>query len=288
MSHSRSDTALTWTLRASALLSGAVVLLIVWFLVWESLPALQHVGGSRFFADRSWHPVAGADDGQFNLVPMIAGTILATAGAVLVAAPLGIGSAVFAHFYAPPTLRRLYGKVIELQAGIPSVVYGFWGLVVLVPMVARWQPPGASLLSAIVILTWMIMPTIALVSGVTFENLPPAYLQAATALGLSRWRTVCGVVLPAARSGLFTAVLLGTCRAMGETMAVMMVSGNVAQWPHSIFQPVRTLTANIALEMAYAMDVHRSALFVSGMVLMAMIVLLVGVAELVSKGRIYG
>lgn len=284
----RNDVLLVWTLRGCALLTGAVVALIVMFLLLESLPALRDIGIIRFFSDRSWHPASGAAGGQFNLVPMIVGTLLATTGAMLIATPLGIGSAVFAHFYAPRPLGRAYGKVIELLAGIPSVVYGFWGLVMLVPLITRWQPPGTSLLAAIIILTIMIVPTIALVAGAALENLPGEYLHAAAALGLSRWRTVGGVVLPAARSGLFTAVLLGTGRAIGETMAVLMVSGNVVQTPNSVFQPVRTLTANIALEMAYAMGDHRAALFVSGLVLMVMIITLVGLAEVVSKGRIYG
>lgn len=288
MSHSRSDAILVWTLRGCALVTGTLVLLIVLFLLLEALPALRDVGLARFVSDPSWHPAAGSADGEFNLLPMVIATLLATAGAILIATPLGIGSAIFSHYYAPRVVGRAYGKIIELLAGIPSVVYGLWGLVVLVPIIARWQPPGASLLAAVIVLAIMIVPTIALVSGATFDNLPRAYLQSAAALGLSRWRTVSGIVLPAARSGLFTAVLLGTGRAIGETMAVLMVAGNVVQTPHSIFQPVRTLTANIALEMAYAMADHRAALFVSGLVLMVMVVALVSVAEVFSKGRLYG
>ncbi len=283
-----SDTILVWLLRGCGLLTGAITVLIVGFLIWESLPAFRDVGVPRFASDSSWHPSAGPTKGQFNLVPMIAATSLATAGAVLLAAPLGIGSAVFAHFYAPRRLRRAYGKMIELLAGIPSVVYGLWGLVVLVPLISRWHPPGTSLLSAIIILTIMILPTIALLVGAAFDNLPSEYLRASAALGLSRGRTVTSVVFPAVRSGLFTAVLLGTGRAIGETMAVLMVAGNVVQNPTRIFQPVRTITANIALEMAYAMDGHRSALFVSGLLLMAMVIVLVGFAEWVSQGRIHG
>ncbi len=263
-------------------------MLIVGFLFWEALPALREVGVGRFASDASWHPAAGSAEGQFNLVPMIVATSLATAGAVLLAGPLGIGSAVFAHFYAPRRLRHTYGKMIELLAGIPSVVYGLWGLVVLVPLIAKWHPPGTSLLSAIIVLTIMILPTIALLAGAAFDNLPSEYVRASAALGLSRGRTIFSVVLPASRSGLFTAMLLGTGRAIGETMAVLMVAGNVVQNPSSIFQPVRTITANIALEMAYAMDGHRSALFVCGLLLMAMVIVLVGFAEWVSRGLIYG
>ncbi len=288
MSRWRSDTVLVWLLRGCGLLTGAITFVILQFLFLEALPAFRDVGVTRFFTDQSWRPSAGPEDGQFNLVPMIVATLLATTGAILLATPLGIGSAVFAHFYAPSKLRKPYGKMIELLAGIPSVVYGLWGLVVLVPIVASWQPPGTSLLSAIIVLTIMILPTIALLAGATFDNLPSEHLRASAALGLSRGRTVFSVVLPASRSGLFTAVLLGTGRAIGETMAVLMVAGNVVQNPKSIFEPVRTMTANIALEMAYAMDGHRAALFVCGLILMAMVIVLVGFAEWVSQGRIHG
>lgn len=288
LSPSRHDACLVWTLRGCGLLTGALSVMIVLFLLLESLPALRDVGPTRFVSDQSWHPAAGAAKGQFNFVPMIVATLLATGGAVVLAAALGIGSAVFAHFYAPRRLGQAYGKVIELLAGIPSVVYGLWGLVVLVPLVARWQPPGTSLLSAIIILAIMILPTIALLTGAAFDSIPQEYLRASASLGLSRARTVFSVVMPAARSGLFTAILLGTVRAIGETMAVLMVAGNVVQNPDSVFQPVRTMTANIALEMAYATGDHRSALFVCGLILMAMVIVLVGAAEWVNQGRIDG
>ncbi|MCO6455929.1 MAG: phosphate ABC transporter permease subunit PstC [Pirellulaceae bacterium] len=288
MFRSRRDLLLVWLLRSCAVLAGAMVLLIAAFLVLESLPALRVVGLGRFLTDASWHPAAAADEGQFNLLPMLAGTLLATAGAVTVATPLGICSALFCHFYAPPRLARAYRRLIELMAGIPSVVYGLWGLTVLVPMIARWQPPGASLLAAVVVLSIMVLPTIALVADAAVENVPREYLRAAAALGLSRWGTIRGVVLPSARSGLLTGVVLETGRAIGETMAVLMVCGNVVQLPRSVFDPVRTLTANIALEMAYALGDHRSALFVSGLLLLAMIVVLVGAAELTGKERADG
>ena len=288
MSPSHRDAVLTWTIRGCGMLTVAVVLMILGFLLRESLPTLSHLGITRFFSDSSWHPSSGSDGGEFNLVPLIVATMLTTIGAVVIAAPLGVGSAVFSHFYAPRFLGRLYGKVIELLAGIPSVVYGLWGLTVLVPLIGKWQPPGTSLFTAIMILSIMILPTIALFAGAAFDSLPKEHLQAAEALGLSRGRTVLSVVLPAARSGLFTAIILGTGRAVGETMAVLMVAGNVVQNPDSLFQPVRTITANIALEMAYAMGDHRGALFVCGLLLMGIVIVLVGVAESVSRGRIDG
>ncbi|MDC8447492.1 MAG: phosphate ABC transporter permease subunit PstC [Nitrospira sp.] len=278
------DRLLLWLLCGTATIAGAIVLLIVGFLVMEALPVLRHVGFGRFLTDPSWHPA----DGLYNLTPMLWGTLFAMAGSVLIATPLGLLSAVFCHYYAPQIMTRPYRRLIELLAGIPSVVYGFWGLVVLVPLIGSIHPPGPSLLAGIVILTMMILPTIAVMADVSLANVPPQYVCGAAALGLSRWAIVRGVVFPAAKSGLFTGVILETGRAIGETMAILMVCGNVVQTPHSLFDPMRTLTANIALEMAYAFGDHRAALFVSGLVLMGMIVALVAAADWISHGRIYG
>ncbi len=278
------DELLCWVLRGTAAIAGTIVLLIVAFLIVEALPVLHHIGLLRFFTDPSWHPV----EGLYNLTPMLWGTLFAMTGSVLIATPLGILSAVFCHYYAPPALARPYRRLIELLAGIPSVVYGFWGLVVLVPLIAEIQPPGPSLLAGILILTIMILPTITLMADASLANVPQQYVRGAAALGLPRWATIRGVVFPAAKSGLFTGVILETGRAIGETMAILMVCGNVVQIPTSIFDPIRTLTANIALEMAYALGDHRAALFVSGLVLMAMIVALALAAEWISRGRVYG
>jgi len=278
------DRLLLWLLRGAAAIAGAIVVLIVAFLVLEALPVLRHVGVARFFTDPSWHPA----EGFYNLTPMLWGTVFAMVGSVLVATPLGILSAVFCHYYAPPAVARPYRWLIELLAGIPSVVYGFWGLVVLVPLIGAIHPPGPSLLAGIVILTIMILPTIALMADASLAIVPQQYLRGAAALGLPRWATIRGVVFPAAKSGLCTGVILETGRAIGETMAILMVCGNVVQTPHSLFDPIRTLTANIALEMAYALGDHRAALFVSGLVLMGMIAALVAAADWISHGRIYG
>jgi phosphate transport system permease protein len=284
LSHWSIDEFLCWILRGTAAIAGAIVLLIVVFLIVEALPALRHVGLLRFFTDPAWHPA----EGFYNLTPMLWGTLFTMTGSVLIATPLGVLSAVFCHYYAPPALARLYRRLIELLAGIPSVVYGFWGLVVLVPLIAEIHPPGSSLLAGILILTIMILPTIALMADASLANVPQQYIRGAAALGLPRWATIRGVVFPAAKSGLFTGVILETGRAIGETMAILMVSGNVVQIPSSIFDSIRTLTANIALEMAYALGDHRAALFVSGLVLMAMIVALAVSAEWISRGRGYG
>jgi phosphate transport system permease protein len=273
-----SDRLLVWTLRACAAGSAAIVALIAAFVAMESLPALRTVGVARFFTDPSWHPAGGAPAGRFNLLPILIGSVLATGGAVAVAAPLGLASALFCRFYAPAPIGVLYRRLMELLAGIPSVVYGFWGLVVLTPMIRAWQPPGQSLLAATLILAIMILPTIALLAEAGLRGVPRSYLDGAAALGLSRWATIRGVALPAARGAIATAVVLATGRAFGETMAVLMVSGNVVQIPASVFDPVRVLTANIALELGYALGDHRSALYVSGLLLMTVAVALVAVA----------
>jgi len=273
------DTLFLWILRGAAVIAAAIVVLIVGFLALEALPALGTVGPIRFFADASWHPAGGPEAGRFNLLPMLAGTLAVTAGAMALAVPVGLGAAIFGCFYAPAPLARLHRRILEILAGIPSVVYGFWGLVVLAPLIGAWAPPGQSLLAAILILAIMILPTVALMSAAALGAVPRAELSGAAALGLSRWAVIRGVALPAARGGIWTAGLLATGRAIGETMAVLMVAGNIVQMPGSLFDPVRTLTANIALELGYAMDHHRSALFVSGLVLMAMIGGLVFLAD---------
>ncbi len=274
-----SDFWLLWILRFFGAIAGLIVILIVAFLVLETLPVLREVKFTRFFTDSSWNPA----EGLYNLTPMLWGTLLVMLGSVLMATPLGIISAIFCQYYAPPTVARLYRRLIELLAGIPSVVYGFWGLVVLVPLINRLHPPGTSLLAGIAILSLMILPTITLVAEASLAKVPQTYLLGAASLGISRWGIIWGVALPAAKSGLFTGVILEVGRAIGETMAVLMVCGNVVQVPDSIFDPVRTLTANIALEMAYALGNHRSALFVSGLGLMAMIAILAVLAEILSQ-----
>jgi phosphate transport system permease protein len=277
LSRSRTDLPLLWTLRALAALAGAITLLIVAFLILEAWPALQTPGLSHFLIDTSWFPASSTP--QFNLVPMVAGTLAATLGAMLLATPLGIAAALFSRFYAPPAVAIWFRRLLELLAGIPSVVYGFWGLVVLTPLIRQWAPPGQSLLAAILILSLMVLPTIALLSETALRSVPRAYLQGAAALGLSRWATIRGVALPAARSGIMSSILLAAGRAIGETMAVLMVAGNIVKVPDSLFAPVRTLTANIALELGYALDGHRAALFVSGLILLALIVLLVSMSD---------
>ena len=280
----QADRLLVWTLRVLAGIAGAIVFFILAFLIIETLPVLRHVGLSRFFTDSTWHP----GEGLYNLTPMVWGTLFVTVGAVLLATPLGISSSLFCRYYAPPPLGSIYQKVIELLAGIPSVVYGLWGLVILVPFIARLHPPGPSLLAGVAILTVMILPTITLAADSCFSNVPKEYLRGAVALGIGRWAIIRGILMPAAKSGLVTGIVLQTGRAIGETMAILMVCGNVVQTPSNLFDPIRTLTANIALEMAYAIGDHRSALFFSGLLLLLIVFVLAGAAEWINRGRTYG
>ncbi len=269
------DRTTLWLLRIVAATVAAITLSIVLFLAIESIPALGAIGLTRFISDKSWHPSSDL----YNLTPMVFGTALVTLGAIFIATPLGILSAIFCHFYAPAPLATIYRRTIELLGGIPSVVYGFWGLLVLVPLIGKLQPPGTSLLAGILILALMILPTISLLVNVALSNVPKHYIISAAALGMPRWAIVRHVILPIARDGLITGVLLAVGRAIGETMAVLMVCGNVVAVPDSIFAPVRTLTANIALEMSYALGEHRSSLFVTGLVLIAMLIAIVTMAD---------
>ncbi len=267
LSPSRVDAWLAPLLGAIALAVTVLLGLVLIFLVKESWPVLQGGGWLRFFSGEGWFPASG----RFNLLPMLWGTLAAGTGALLIALPLGLSSALFSRFYAPAWLVAPVRQVLALLAGIPSVVYGFWGLTVLVPLIATWEPPGASLLAGILILALMVLPTVALTSEAALAAVPPAYLSGAAALGLDRKGMVLRVALPAARRGIMAGALLAAARALGETMALLMVAGNVVQTPSSLFDPVRVLTANIALEMAYATGDHRSGLFASGLLLMTMV-----------------
>jgi len=265
-------------------MANILVVCILLFLIIESLPALQHVGISAFLTDASWHPA----EGTYNLLPMFTGTIFATIGAVILATPLGICSALFCEYYAPHAMSLGYRTFIELLAGIPSVVYGLWGLVVLVPLIASFQPPGPSLLAGILILTMMIFPTATLVSLSALRQVPNEYIQGATALGCTRWSMIRQIILPNAWPGIHTGIVLQTGRAIGETMAILLVCGNVVQYPSSVFDPIRTLTSNIALEMSYATDIHRASLFLTGLFLLAMVIVLIMSTQRTRANRAYG
>lgn len=273
--HHNADRKLQPILTVLALLSAIFLLLIIAFLLMESWPAM--IGGHwlSFFSDTSWYPL----EGQFGLLPMFCASIAIMAGSMLLATPLGLVSAIYASFYASGWLRTGHRLLMALLAGMPSVVLGLWGLTVLVPVIGQWQPPGASLLAAMLILALMILPTIAMASAAALAAVPVGLMNGAAALGLRRKTQILRVALPAASSGICSALLLAMARALGETMVVLMVAGNVVQYPTGLFEPVRALTANIALEMGYAMGVHRAGLFTSGLILTLVVLLLIWLAH---------
>jgi phosphate transport system permease protein len=279
----RSDEVLLNVLRLLSLVAALVTAFIFIFILKESIPVLTHAGIFGFFNHTTWAP----QEGFYNLVPMIVGSLLAAFFAVLLAAPLGILIAIFCRFYAPAGLAGIARKIVQLLAGIPSVVYGFWGLTILVPLIADFQPPGASLLAGILVLTIMILPTMALAADASFANISSHYLLSASALGLSRFKTIFFIIIPISKRVLFSGLILQTGRALGETMAILMVAGNVVQWPESIFSPIRTLSANMALEMAYARGDHRSALYFSGAILIIFVSILVSISRLFGKDVVH-
>jgi phosphate ABC transporter permease protein PstC len=216
---------------------------------------------------------------------MIVASLGVTLGAMLIGVPLGIAGAVFMNEFLPRTVMRVIKPAIELLAGIPSVVFGFLGVMVLAPLIrARLGGPGLSLLAAAVILGIMILPTIISISTDALGAVPNAYREGALALGATRWQSVYRVTIKAARSGILASVILAMGRALGETMAVIMVAGNTVKIPRAVTDPVRTLTANIALEMSNATGMAREALFATGVVLFVVIMILNGVALSAIKG----
>jgi len=251
------------------------LLFILFYLVKEALPILQSISSHRFFTDESWHPTSGS----YLLLPMIIGSILIMLGAMIVSAPLGILTAILSQFYAPPWFTKPLNRTVEILSGIPSVIYGFLGIVTIVPLLAEFQAPGTSVLAGVIVLSFIVLPNIVLISNNALSQIEQVHIHNAMSLGLSRYAIIRHVILPQAKPGLFTGIVLQSGRAIGETLAVLMVCGNVVQIPGSIFEPVRTLTSNIALEMAYAMNDHRSALFLSGLMLMVVVLVVILIAE---------
>ncbi len=276
------DRRLELALRAAASVSGCVVLLIVLFVLWQALPALRDIGLPRFVADADWRPTSDTQP-QFGMLPMLAGSGLVTLGAVLLATPLAVFSAVLVEFYVPRSVAWLLRRLLELLNGVPSVVFGFWGLVVVVPLINAWQPPGQSLLAGVLVLSLMLIPTIALSAAVALRDDAGDLARSAAALGLDRGAVVWSLAVPRASRGIGGGVLLGAARAVGETMAVVIVCGNIVQVPASLFDPVRTITANIAMEMSYATAGHRSVLFATGLLLILVTGFLVAASRLLSR-----
>jgi phosphate transport system permease protein len=280
LSPPRSDLWLALSLRLLAASGIALLAIIVWCLLAEAWNVLVGVGVWHFLTDASWHPT----EGTFGLAPMAVASIASAAGSVLVAGPIGIGCAVFCKYYCSPMWSGAFRQLLALFAGIPSVVFGFWGLVTLVPLIADNNPPGASLLAGTLVLAMMILPTVALTSHAALASVPNSFLSAGHALGLRRGTIVLKVALVAARSGILAGIIMALGRALGETMAMLMVSGNIVQVPSSVFDSVRSLAANIALEMAYATGTHRSALYACGIALIVVVAVSTLIADRLTAG----
>lgn len=270
---------LTVTLAIAAAVASALLLLIIGFVTSESIPALTEIGFARFLTDRDWFPTTDGSP-KYGILPMLVGSLLVTVGAIAIAAPIGVSAALFARFHAPARLGAFLRQVIFVQNGVPSVLFGLWGLTTLVPIIYAWSPPGQSLLAGALVLAMMVTPTVAMASDAAFASIPKEAFHPAAALSLGPFATLRAVILPHSHRGIATGVFLGAARAIGETMVVVMVCGNIVQYPGSPFDPIRTVTANIALEMGYATTGHRSALFVSGLALMG----LLGIVLLVMRG----
>ena len=250
-----------------ASMSIFLVLLICYFLFSNGIPAILKIGVKQFLTGTVWKP----KNNIFGILPMIVGSVYVTIGSILVGVPIGILTAVYLSKFCSKRLYKIIYPAVELLAGIPSVVYGFFGLVVIVPIIAALTQPfggkGKSILTASILLGIMILPTIISCSKAAIDAVPESYYEGSLALGATHERSIFHVMVPAARSGIFAGVVLGVGRAIGETMAVIMIAGNQPRMPQSIFKGTRTMTANIVLEMGYAVGLHREALIATGVVL---------------------
>ncbi|MFH0800294.1 MAG: phosphate ABC transporter permease subunit PstC [Pseudomonadota bacterium] len=262
--------------------STGILALIALFIFKEGLPIMLRSGFFHFLFGTHWAPL----EGQFGIFPFIIGSLCITLGALVFGMPFGVACATFLALFAPRNWVKVLKPAIELLAGIPSVVYGFMGVMWLAPFIREnFWGPGLSILAASCVLAVMILPTIVSVSIDSINAVPKNYREGALALGATEWQTAWRVMIPAARSGILAGIILGMGRAIGETMAVIMISGNATGIPHSILDSVRTLTANIAIEMGYAVGEHRQALFATGVVLFFFIMILNAIALKVAKQR---
>ncbi len=265
-----------------ALSALSALALIAAFLFVEGVPLIAKVGVGPFLFGMKWAP----SQGLYGIFPMIVGTVAVTLGAAVLGVPVALACAVFLTEFAPRAVSAVVRPAIQLLTGIPSVVYGFWGLIFIVPAIRTWfGGPGLSLLAGSVILAIMILPTIISIAEVSLNALPRLYKEGALALGMTHWQAIRTVLIPSAKSGILAAVILGIGRAIGETMAVIMVLGNAVALPRSILDPARTLTTNIGIEMGYASGDHQQALFATGIVLLLIIMALNSLAQVAVNRR---
>ncbi|MBN2462119.1 MAG: phosphate ABC transporter permease subunit PstC [Dehalococcoidia bacterium] len=251
----------------TALAAILIVFLIGLFVIQQGIPAFRAIGVFDFLFGTVWRPGIN----EFGILPMMVGSIYVTIGALLLSAPLGIACAIFLAEVAPYRVRGMVRSAVELLVGIPSVVYGLVGMVILVPLIREIGGNGYSVLAGVIVLTIMVLPTVVSISEDSIRAVPVSYREGALASGANHWQTIWHVILPAARSGIMAAVILAMGRAIGETMAMIMVIGNSILIPTSPLDPARTLTGNIAVEIMYAGGLHESALFATGIVLFLLI-----------------
>ncbi|MGN0642743.1 MAG: phosphate ABC transporter permease subunit PstC [Huintestinicola sp.] len=257
----------------SACVSVLAVVLICVFMFINGIPAMAKVGIFDFLLGEKWKPTDSVP--SYGILPMICGSLYVTAGAIIIGVPVGLLTAIFMSEFCPKKAYKVFKPMINLLAGIPSIVYGFFGMIVIVPFVRQhFGGDGNSILTASILLGMMILPTIVGLSESAMNSVPKSYYEGAVALGATHERAVSTVIFPAAKSGIMASVILGIGRAIGETMAVIMVAGNQARMPNGILKGVRTLTANIVTEMGYASGLHYDALIATGVVLFVFILIL--------------
>lgn len=254
----------------SACLSILAVALICIFLLVNGLPAIKEIGVAEFLGGTVWKPMQNI----FGIFPMIVGSIYVTAGAIIIGVPTGLLCAIFMARFCPAVLYRFIKPAVDLLAGIPSIVYGFFGLVLVVPVMQDICGVGKNIITASIILGIMILPTIISVSEASIRAVPQSYYEGSLALGATHERSVFAAVVPAAKSGITAGIILGVGRAIGEAMAVSMIAGNQPAMPKGLLSGVRTLTSNIVLEMGYAADLHREALIATAVVLFVFILII--------------
>ncbi len=278
------ENGMKWVFFLAAFTSVLAVALICIFLFAGGVPAMAEIGFGDFIFGRKWKP----GNNLYGIFPMIMGSICVTGVALLIGVPIAIFTSVFMAAYCPKKIYRLCQAAVNLMSGVPSVVYGFFGLVLIVPMMNELTGrDGSTMLTASILLAIMILPTIIGVAETAIRSVPEHYYEGSLALGATKERSLFFVVLPAARSGVIAGVVLGIGRAIGETMAVIMVAGNQARMPAGLFKGVRTMTANIVLEMGYAADLHREALIATGVVLFVFILIINLVVTLLNRRATY-
>ncbi|WP_303765295.1 MULTISPECIES: phosphate ABC transporter permease subunit PstC [Abiotrophia] len=266
------ETVMKYVFLISALISVLSIILIFYFIFSGGLPFILRQGVWEFLTGTNWRPTASQP--EFGILPMIVGSLIVTGGAILIGVPIGVLTAVYMVFYCPKAYYRYAKSAINLMAAIPSIVYGFFALQIFVPFFRIMGRSGMNMVTASLLLGIMILPTIIGLSESAIRNVPKSYYQGAIGLGTTHERAILTVVVPAAKNGILSAVILGIGRAIGETMAVILVAGNQPRIPTELNQGVRTLTTNIVMEMAYATGQHREALIATAVVLFVFILII--------------